>query len=142
MAASTLCATAALADESGTSFWLPGQYGSFAAIAPTPGFSLPTITYYYSGSAGAGQPIQHGGRLELGLEGRFVGQFFVPSYAPDTTILGGRPNFSLAFLPADTSVSASAQLGPFSAAQSESRGGFSDLYPTAQLFWNSGVHNW
>jgi hypothetical protein len=35
--------TPAQADEGGVSFWLPGQYGSFAAVAPEPGFSIPTI---------------------------------------------------------------------------------------------------
>jgi hypothetical protein len=39
----------AVADEGGVGFWLPGQYASFAAIAPAPGFSLPMQIYYYSG---------------------------------------------------------------------------------------------
>jgi hypothetical protein len=39
----------AVADEGGVSFWLPGQYASFAAIAPASGFSLPMQTYYNSG---------------------------------------------------------------------------------------------
>jgi hypothetical protein len=137
-----LAGAAAHADEGGVSFWLPGQYGSFAAIAPAPGFSLATVSYFYSGNAGASQALQRGASLDLGLDGRFFGQFIVPSYAPDTTILGGKPNFSLAFMPAWTSASVSAQLGPFSAAKSQSVAGFSDLYPTAQLFWNSGVNNW
>ncbi len=130
------------ADEGGVSFWLPGQYGSFAAIAPAPGFSLPTVSYVYSGDAGGSRLLQRGRSLDLGLDGRFIGQFVVPSYAPDATILGGRPNFSMAFLPAWTTASVGAQLPPFSAAKSQTASGFSDLYPTAQLFWNSGVHNW
>jgi hypothetical protein len=130
------------ADEGGVSFWVPGQYGSFAAIAPTPGFSLPMVSYFYSGDAGGSRILQRGNSLDLGLDGRFVGQFIVPSYAPDTTILGGKPNFSMAFLPAWTTASAGVVLGPLSAARSQTTSGFSDLYPTAQLFWNSGVHNW
>ena len=136
-AGSTACA-----DEGGVSFWLPGQYGSFAAIAPAPGFSMATVSYFYSGSAGASRPLQLGNTLDFGVKGEFFGQFLAPSYAPDTTFLGGRPNFSLAFMPAWSSASVSGQLGPFGAAKSESVTGFSDLYPTAQLFWNSGVHNW
>lgn len=41
------------ADEGGVSFWEPGQYGSFAAIAPSPGWSLPLMFYSYGGSKGA-----------------------------------------------------------------------------------------
>src|SRR3954466_15553965 len=45
--------TASLADESGTSFWLPGQYGSLAAAPGTPGWALATVYYHTSVSAGA-----------------------------------------------------------------------------------------
>ena len=37
VALTALAGTAARADEGGVSYWLPGQYGSFAAIAPAPG---------------------------------------------------------------------------------------------------------
>ncbi|WP_245317770.1 transporter [Ensifer sp. 1H6] len=125
------------------SFWLPGQYGSFAAIAPTPGFSLPLVTYAYSGRAGAGTVLPRGDDLTLGLDGQFVGQFIVPSYAPDIKILEAQPNFSIAFLPAYSEASAEGQLGGFDIDRSDSITGFGDLYPTAQLFWNpGGVHNW
>jgi hypothetical protein len=44
MAAAALAAamvpTAALADEGGVSFWLPGLYGSLAAVPVTPGWSF------------------------------------------------------------------------------------------------------
>jgi hypothetical protein len=45
---------AAHTDEGGVSFWLPGQYGSFAAVAPTPGWSMPLVFYNYGGSAAVG----------------------------------------------------------------------------------------
>src|SRR3979490_348633 len=45
--------SASLADESGTSFWLPGQYGSLAAAPGTPGWTLATVYYHTSVSAGA-----------------------------------------------------------------------------------------
>lgn len=133
----------ACADEGGVSFWLPGQYGSFAAIAPTPGFSLPMVTYAYSGRAGADTVLPRGNDLALQLDGQFLGQFMVPSYAPDTKILGAQPNFSLAFLPAYSQAAAEVQLGGLGIERSDSLAGFGDLYPTAQLFWNpGGVHNW
>ena len=42
---------AALADEGGVSFWLPGIYGSLAAAPQQPGWSLPLIYYHTSVSA-------------------------------------------------------------------------------------------
>ena len=45
--------TIALADEGGVSFWLPGLFGSLAAVPQQPGWSLSTIYYHDSVSAGA-----------------------------------------------------------------------------------------
>src|SRR5689334_1398944 len=44
---------AAVADEGGVSFWVPGFFGSLAATPQTPGWSLATIYYHTSVSAGA-----------------------------------------------------------------------------------------
>src|SRR5262249_41518777 len=41
------------ADEGGVSFWLPGLYGSLAAVPGQPGFSFATFNYYTSVSASA-----------------------------------------------------------------------------------------
>src|SRR2546423_13487742 len=68
--ASLVGVATARADEGGVSFWLPGQYGSFAAVAPTPGFALPFVSYYYQGSAGASTPLQRGGTLDFGVDGK------------------------------------------------------------------------
>src|SRR5215813_9702772 len=43
----------ALADEGGVSFWLPGFFGSLAAAPQQPGWSLTSIYYHTSVSAGA-----------------------------------------------------------------------------------------
>ena len=93
------------------------------------------------GVAGAGRLLPRGNLLSSGLNGSFNGLFIVPTYTPATTVLGAQPNFSLAFAPAYTSTSARVGLGPLSASRSDSLFGGSDLYPTAQLFWNFGVHN-
>jgi hypothetical protein len=50
----------AVADEGGVSFWLPGQYGNFAAVAPTPGWSLPLMFYNYGGAVSAGRLLPRG----------------------------------------------------------------------------------
>jgi hypothetical protein len=44
----------ASADEGGVSFWVPGTFGSLAATPQQPGWSLASIYYYTSVSAGGG----------------------------------------------------------------------------------------
>ncbi|MEJ8572382.1 SphA family protein [Microbaculum marinum] len=124
------------------SFWLPGQYASFAAIAPTPGFSLPTQSYCYAGKAGGDRALNRGGGLSFGLEADFCGQFFAPTWTPDTTIFGARPSISLAFFPGWNETSANVNTLATSASRTDVVTGFGDLYPTAQLFWDKGLHNW
>ena len=61
LASSLLIAAAAVtfvpepssADEGGVSFWVPGFFGSLAATPLQPGFSLTSIYYHTSVSAGA-----------------------------------------------------------------------------------------
>jgi hypothetical protein len=132
----------ASADESGVSFWVPGQYGSFAAVAPDPGFSLPTVSYYYSGDMSANRILKQGTELAAGADTTFMAQFTIPTFTPDATFLGARPSFSLAILPAYNRTMADVSLGPLSARRTDSVIGFGDLYPTAQLFWSDGVNNW
>jgi hypothetical protein len=129
------------ADEGGVSFWVPGQSGSFAAIAPSPGWSLPLVFYNYGGSIGASQPLTRGHLLTEGLNGSFDGLFVVPTYTLGATILGAVPSFSMALIPAYSAASANVGLGPLSISRSDSVWGGSDLYPTAQLFWNKGGVN-
>src|SRR6266511_2314242 len=45
--------TVALADEGGVSFWIPGFFGSLAATPQQPGFSVASIYYHTTVSAGA-----------------------------------------------------------------------------------------
>jgi hypothetical protein len=58
IAAALLCIAAcssndARADEGGVSFWVPGFFGSLAAVPQQPGFSYASIYYHTSVSAGA-----------------------------------------------------------------------------------------
>jgi hypothetical protein len=132
----------AVGDEGGVSFWLPGQYASFAAIPPDPGFSMPLVTYFYAGDADSKQSFDFGGELQLGIEARYLGQFVIPTYSPDADILGGRLSGSMAFVVAKSDVSADLSTGRSSGGASDDLWGMGDLYPTVQLFWNEGVHNW
>ena len=45
--------TIAAADEGGVSFWIPGFFGSLAATPQQPGWSLTSIYYHTSVSAGS-----------------------------------------------------------------------------------------
>lgn len=134
--------TVVLADEGGVSFWLPGQYASFAAIAPEPGFSLPMQTYTYSGNAGATKALNRGGQASFGLDSDFAAQFLTPTWTPDATFLGARPSFSLTLFPGWSRTSADVWLGADAAGRADEASGFGDLYPMTQLFWSKGVHNW
>jgi hypothetical protein len=102
---------------------------------------MPLVFYNYGGSAGRGVTLQRGHLLSAGLSTSFDGLFLVPTYTPDTTILGARPSFSLAFAPSYNATSATVGLGSLSPSRSDSLFGGSDLYPTAQLYWNVGEHN-
>ena len=132
----------AVGDEGGVSFWLPGQYASFAALPPEVGFSMPLVTYFYAGDADGGKAFDFGGELQLGVDARYLGQFVIPTYSPNFEVLGGRPAVSMTFLVANSDVSSDLTIGRFSGGASDNVSGVGDLYPTAQLFWTEGVHNW
>jgi hypothetical protein len=50
-ATAVLSAGDARADQGGVSFWLPGINASLAAVPPSPGFSVPSMFYFYTGEA-------------------------------------------------------------------------------------------
>lgn len=145
LATATLVAgagSAAQADEGGVSFWLPGQYGSFAAIAPTQGWSMPMQAYAYEGGVSKSTTLPRGDELTAGLDTTFTGLFFVPTYTFDQKLFGATPSISLAFYPGYNEASADLSADGRKRSDSDSVTGFGDLYPTAQLFWSKGVHNW
>jgi len=119
-----------------------GKYGSFAAIATEPGFGLALVSYWYSANASGEQALGFGNNLKLDVDASYFGQFIVPSYTPETTLWGGRPSFSIALIPARNRVAANVSVGGIVTPASDGDTGISDLYPTAQMFWNHGVHNW
>ena len=80
---------AARADEGGVSFWVPGFFGSLAAVPPTPGWSLATIYYHTSTDAGRNVQFPRGGAIVAGLEGDADLGFVSPSYTFATPVLWG-----------------------------------------------------
>jgi hypothetical protein len=96
----------ALADEGGVSFWVPGFFGSLAAAPQVPGWSLATIYYHTSVSAGADVALAREfqiGRIPANLSANLNASlnatgdlgFVIPSYVFATPVLGGQASASL-----------------------------------------------
>lgn len=136
----------ALADESGVSFWLPGQYGSFAATLSTPGWSFEATYYHATADAQASASIPQGGHIQLGYKSPVDFVMLTPTYTFAAPVLGGQAAFGVTALVGQNTASVSATLsapgvGTLSGSQSDRLFGVGDLYPTATLKWNRGVHN-
>ncbi|MEA2909460.1 MAG: hypothetical protein QOJ15_1541 [Bradyrhizobium sp.] len=153
-------ASVSLADESGTSFWLPGIFGSLAAVPTQPGWAFAAVYYHTSVSAGA--EVARARELQIGrfnptlnvslnatLKANADLALLVPSYTFATPVLGGQLAVQMAAIVGSTSASVNgtlmASLPPFSLLRtdsiSDSVTGFGDLYPRASLKWNFGVNN-
>ena len=168
VAAVASCSQAALADEGGVSFWVPGLFGSLAAVPQQqPGWSLSSIYYHTTVSAGGDvalereftigkipAPLKATASLSANLNATGDFGFFAPSYAFATPVLGGQASLSMLTAVGRTSTSLSGTLsGSLSAAgitvpftRSDSFGsavtGFGDLVPLATVKWNKGDHNY
>jgi hypothetical protein len=148
------------ADESGSSFWLPGTEGSLAAVPGTPGWAVASVYYHTSVSAGAdvaaAREIQIGRfnpavnvNLNASLHATADLAIIVPSYTFATPVLGGQLAVQMGTITGTTSANVngtlSASLPPFSLIRtdniSDTTTGFGDLYPLASLKWNMGVNN-
>ena len=136
----------AIADEGGVSFWLPGQYGSYAAVPGKPGWSFESTLYLSSAAASANATFARGGVLAAGIKSP-IGFFMVtPTYSFSTPIFGAQAAIGMTSLFGKNASSVSATLtGPeghtLSGARSDEVTGFGDLYPTASLKWNWDNHN-
>jgi hypothetical protein len=116
-----------LADEGGNSLYLPGLFGSLAAVPGEPGWALAFVYYSY------------GGHLSAGIIGNIAERQDVVypalTYTFAQPVLGGQ----LALGVATAAGRAWAQIaGGFE----DSRWGFNDVVPSAVLRWNAGVHNY
>jgi hypothetical protein len=151
----------AYADEGGYSFWLPGQFGSLAAVPAVPGWS--TAEVYYHTSVGASGRVAAARQIQIGrlpatanvsLNANLAGQgdvvLLAPSYTFATPVLGGQLAIGVtgAFgrVSADVNGTLTTAVGPIVTTRMGSIGdsitSFSDLYPMATLKWNAGVHNY
>jgi hypothetical protein len=163
-AASVLFSQTARADEGGVSLWLPGFFGSLAASPLQPGWSLTSIYYHTTVSAGADVararefeigriPINLTANVSANLDARADLALALPTYTFATPVLGGQLTVGAIGIygRTDTSLAGSVTgalatpLGtlPFSRFDSisDSVSGFGDVFPLATLRWNNGVHN-
>jgi hypothetical protein len=156
--------TSASADENGTSFWIPGFFGSLAAAPQQPGWSLITMYYHTTVSAGAnvarareisiGQfPGNLTANLNANLNAKADLGIVIPTYVFATPVFGGQAAVAMLVPFGRMSTSLDATINgtlsvppvtvPFSRTDnlSDSVTGFADLIPQASLRWNFGVHN-
>ncbi|MNF39071.1 hypothetical protein D3C76_254170 [compost metagenome] len=137
---------AAVADDGGISFWLPGQFGTLAAVPTEPGWSLPLIYYHVSADDSGSSASTRGGRTTFGLDASASLVFASPTYTFAEPVLGAQAAVSMIAAVAHSEASVdSALTGPrgqtFSGGSDDSLTGGSDLYLLGTLKWNHGVHN-
>jgi hypothetical protein len=150
----------ALADEGGVSFWLPGLFGSLAAVQLQPGWSVTTFEYYDSVHAGGDVALarevtigRFTPRLNVDINASLHSQIdlgaLIPSYTFEQRFLGAQVNLSMMTIVAnvDTTLQGmiTGTLGPFGFSRFGSRTdnmtAAGDFYPMINLRWNEGVNN-
>ena len=142
--AMALVSMPALADEGGVAFWMSGSNSALSAVPATPGWSMPTVVYYYSADAEKTKEFIRGGSVSAGLDSRVPLLLVQPSYAPTTKVMGGQASIGVGVGFARNTTSAEIRLSQLNTQfdVSDSVSGVTDLYPIASVAWNKGVHNW
>ncbi|MGY8665690.1 transporter [Bradyrhizobium sp. UFLA05-109] len=156
----------ARADEGGVSFWIPGFFGSLAAVpAQAPGWSVTSI--YYHDSVSAGADVARAREITLGripanlnvnvnanVNANVNLGFLAGTYTFATPVLGGQASASLLAAYGSNSTSLAGSLVgtlttpggaiPFSRFDSidSSIIAFGDLVPQFALKWNAGTNNY
>ena len=148
------------AAEGGITLWLPGTFGSLAAVPQVPGWSLGVV--YIHPSSGASGDVAAAreftiGRfnrsinldLNLNLAARADMMAVAPTYTFATPVFGGQLGVSLMGVygrpvgSLDGTLTAVA--GPLVVTRTgsidDARTAFGDLYPQFTLRWNQGVNN-
>ena len=157
----------ARADEGGVSFWIPGFFGSLAAVpAQAPGWSL--TSFYYHDSVSAGGSVALAKEFELrnipanltatasaNVNANVNLGFVAGTYTFATPVLGGQASASLLGAYGSNSTSLAGTLsgqltgplgntvpfGPRSDSINSDIIAFGDLVPQFALKWNAGVNN-
>jgi hypothetical protein len=153
----------AFADEDGTSFWIPGFFGSLAAAPQQPGWSLTSILYNTnvsaSGNAAVAREITIGQfnptiniNVNASVHADATIGFVAPSYVFATPFLGGQASAALLFgygnneTSLNATATATSTVVPGSITRSialqQDTTGFTDLIPQFADRWNAGVNNY
>lgn len=152
---------ASFADEDVVSFWLPGIYGSLAAVPQQPGFTFTAINYFDSvsgsGSIAAAREITIGKlnptvNVSLNATATSKVDVVLPylNYVFATPVFGGQLALGMFGIVGNNSTAVDGTLtlasGPFAITRqgsiSQTAWGVGDLYPVASMRWNNGVNNW
>ena len=142
-----LIARPAVADENGVSFWLPGIYGTLAAVPnPAPGFSFTTFNYYDSVSTVRNVDLGGGNHVATGVNASADLQYVFPSYAFATPALGGQLAVGMfGFAGSNTTSAYATFMGPggssSTARSSATLFSYGDLAPVVTLKWGSQAPN-
>ena len=149
-----------LADEGGVGFWLPGEFGSLAAVQQVPGWAIAFLDLYNPVSAGGNVaaarqvtinkfPVTVKVNLNVSLKASANLVLAEPTYVFATPVFGGQFSLSMAGAYgrsiAGLSGTLTESVGVITVTKQgaieDGRDGFSDLFPLASLRWNSGVNN-
>ena len=146
LAAGIALSPSAMADEGGVSFWLPGEFGSFAAVPADTGWSLATIYYHGSSSAGKTREFDRGKILAFGLDVKQDIVILMPTYVFSDPLWGGQAAVNMAAFYGRATVDVSAAFyrneNMRSGKIDDSMTAFGDLYPMASVKWNDGDNNY
>lgn len=139
-------AAPAWADEGGASVYLPGFFGSLAAVPGAPGWSLGAFYYHTSADASASKQFRLGSSIVGGLDARADLAFFAPTYTFAQPVLGGQAAVLVLGGFGRMHVSTSSTFtGPrgrqLTFGDSDAITGGTDLFPTGTLKWHRGAHN-
>jgi hypothetical protein len=148
----------AQADESGISFWLPGQFSSLAATPQVPGWSMAAVYYHTSveasGNVAAARQIQVGrfpANVNVNLNASLNAQadlvLLNPTYTFGTPVLGGQLAIGVTgiFGRANTGIDGTLTtvVGPLVSTRtgsiSDSLTSVGDLYPTIPLAFQTSA---
>src|SRR5262245_48757853 len=80
----------AAADEAGVSFWLQGQFGSFAAAPSNPGWSFESTFYHATAAANPSLGFVRGGGFQTRIKSPTDFVMVTPTYVFATPVLGGQ----------------------------------------------------
>ena len=157
-----LVPAAALADEGGVGFWIPGQYASFAASQTDPGWSVGLNSFISKGTTPTGTFTAARGGTRVSGRTQVEDIFFVqPGYTFETPVFSGQLFLSATFgyswinnqadSVIDRDVTRRVRRGKSiidvtrdvqtDSNVNESGWGLDDISPMATLKWQFGSHN-